>query len=180
MRDRSFRSVPGRLAGVTSAGLALWLGLHVGSPAGAQVLARDGALPAAPVQFAQAQGQSPFAITPLERAGGGAGNAIVTRVVLTNGQTGQRFAVDQHGVDAWGVRVHVWETMDPDIAGSSKDPVVGGKRIQINNQVWTVATVARPTATINILSIRRADGMTISLDSEAGLDELRAVAAGLA
>ena len=70
-------------------------------------------------------------------------------------------------------QVHIWQTLARDLG--RKDPVGIGTRVQIGSATWSLVENGATLA----LSRRMADGRTISLDGNLGLDAMKSIAAAL-
>jgi hypothetical protein len=84
------------------------------------------------------------------------------------------FSVDLYYSAPDGRRLHIWQTNDPTITFSEKDPVKEGDPEVIDGEIWT--SLELPDFDLNVLNHRFNDQITISFDGNINWSEMREVA----
>ncbi|CAA9215423.1 MAG: hypothetical protein AVDCRST_MAG76-378 [uncultured Acidimicrobiales bacterium] len=140
---------------------------------------------AAPVESPQAQlaaakDRATFRLVTLAGDLGGPETGLVTLYAAGNGGSGRDLGFDQVAVTSDGKRVHLWQTGSASLGSSGKDPVSIGTPVALGTSTWWHVTLDRPGGALNVLSMRTADGITISLDSTLDHASLMRIAERLA
>jgi hypothetical protein len=144
------------------------IGLSLPDGARADVVGDSAALPPADTSFQQAQAAAPFQIKTPTQLPSGVSLFHVMWIGPTDEQGVQVFSVDLWYTTREGDRIHVWETNNPFLTQSGKDPTQVGDQLSINGRVWRQANALAGSR--SALSRRFADGITVSMDRVAGRD----------